>query len=78
YLYDGSILTGHYNGYIKQWNLNKNELKFIVEKKFMMSVISQLKNVLKDSFFHFSFYTSRSNFVSLPTVMGICTSYRPQ
>jgi len=27
--------------------------------------------VLKDSFFHFSFYTSRSNFVSLPTVMGI-------
>ena len=27
--------------------------------------------MLKDSFFHFSFYTSRSNFVSLPTVMGI-------
>ena len=36
YLYDRSILTRHYNGYIKQWDLNKNELKFIVEKKFMM------------------------------------------
>ena len=35
YLYDGSILTGHSNGYIKQWDLNNNELKLIGEKKYM-------------------------------------------
>ena len=32
YLYDGSILTEHGNGYIKQWDLNNNELKLIGEK----------------------------------------------
>ena len=45
YLYDGSILTGHY-GYIKQWDLNNNELKLIGEKKVHENgiwVISQLK-----------------------------------
>ena len=49
YLYDGSILTGHGNGYIKQWDLNNNELKLIGEKKVHdgeIRVISQLKNDL--------------------------------
>ena len=49
YLYDGSILTGHKNGYIKQWDLNNNELKLIGEKKVhddRIRVISQLKNDL--------------------------------
>ncbi len=49
YLYDGSILTGHGNGYIKQWDLNNNELKLIGEKKVhdkYIRVISQLKNDL--------------------------------
>ena len=49
YLYDGSILTGHKNGDIKQWDLNNNELKLIGEKKVHENgiwVISQLKNNL--------------------------------
>ena len=49
YLYDGSILTGHENGYIKQWDLNNNELKLIGEKKVhdgLIRVIFQLKNDL--------------------------------
>ena len=49
YLYDGSILTGHENGYIKQWDLNNNKLKLIGEKKVhdnRIRVISQLKNDL--------------------------------
>jgi WD40 repeat protein len=48
-LSDGTILTGHENGYIKQWNLNNNELKLIGEKKVHddeIRVISQLKNDL--------------------------------
>ena len=47
YVNDGSILTGHENGYIKQWDLNNNELKLIGEKKvhdYTIRVISQLKN----------------------------------
>ena len=49
YLYDGSILTGHKNGYIKQWDLNNSKLKLIEEKKLhndRIRVISQLKNDL--------------------------------
>ena len=46
YLNDGSILTGHKNGYIKQWNLNNNELILSGEKKVHnkeIRVISQIK-----------------------------------
>ena len=49
YLYDGSILSGHLNGYIKQWNLINNDLQLIGEKKVhdnCIRVISQLKNDL--------------------------------
>ncbi len=52
-LNNGNILTGHGNGYIKQWNLDNNELKFIEEKKvndnYAIRVISQLKNDLISS-----------------------------
>ena len=46
FLNDGSILTGHKNGYIKQWNLNNNELILSGEKKVHnkeIRVISQIK-----------------------------------
>ena len=33
YLINGNLLTGHSNGYIKQWNLNNNIFNFIGEKK---------------------------------------------
>ena len=49
YINDGSILTGHRNGNIKQWDLNSNKLKLIGEKKLhneRIRVISQLKNDL--------------------------------
>ncbi len=49
YLLDGSILTGHQNGNIKQYNLINNELKLIGEKKYHQNeirVITQLKNNL--------------------------------
>ena len=49
YLLDGSILTGHENGNIKQYNLINNELKLIGEKNYHQNeirVITQLKNNL--------------------------------
>jgi WD40 repeat protein len=48
-LLDGSILTGHQNGNIKQYNLINNELKLIGEKNYHskeIRVITQLKNNL--------------------------------
>ncbi len=47
YLINGNLLTGHSNGYIKQWNLNNNIFNFIGENKmhdYEIRVISQLKN----------------------------------
>ena len=47
YLSNGDILTGHYNGNIKEWKLINNELQFIGEKKVhdkLISVIYEIKN----------------------------------
>ena len=47
YLSNGDILTGHYNGNIKEWKLINNELKFIGEKKVhekLITVIYEIKN----------------------------------
>ena len=68
YLYDGSILTGHENGYIKQWDLNNNELKLIGEKKVHdgeIRVISQLKNdlILSGSYQKINIYWININFI---------------
>ena len=53
-LSDGTILTGHENGYIKQYNFINNELKLIAQKKHhngIIRVIYQLNNdlILSDS-----------------------------
>ena len=48
-LSDGTILTGHENGYIKQYNFINNELKLIAQKKHhngIIRVIYQLNNNL--------------------------------
>ena len=45
YLNDGSILTGHFNGIIKQWDLNNDKLKYIGKKKFMMIVLELIIHI---------------------------------
>ena len=49
YLNNGNILTGHYNGFIKQWELKDDKLKYIGEKKIhdnRIRVISQINNLI--------------------------------
>jgi len=46
---NGIILTGHYNGYIRQYNLINDELKFIGEKKMHNDRIRVI-TLLKDNF----------------------------
>ena len=49
YLNDGTILTGHFKGIIKQWDLKNDKLKYIGEKKIhdnRIRVISQINNLI--------------------------------
>ena len=49
YLSNGSILTGHYNGFIKQWEIQDDKLKYIGEIKIhdtIIRVITQINDLI--------------------------------
>ena len=48
-LNNGNILTGHFNGFIKYWNINNNKLKYIDEKKFHQTSIRVINQINDNS-----------------------------